>query len=75
MNMDEELNSLGDFWDSILSQQPKLIENAFVLLLEDEQQIVIAHLIQMCSEEGWLPMQRLSASTALQVIDSIQTCR
>jgi PleD family two-component response regulator len=58
------------FWDSILSREPQKILAAYRILEKSEQARVLAHLQRMVSEEGWHTEQRISAQTALQILQS-----
>ncbi len=64
---------LSDFWDAILSRNPRLIQNAFALLDESSKKAVVNHLQKMITESGWHPEQVKSAKAALTVIQGIGT--
>ena len=66
--MIEEIEPLEIFWDSILSRQPEKIRLAFEALEVEGQKNVLAHLIRMSTEDGWHPVQRASASAALETL-------
>lgn len=59
---------LSDFWDAILSRNPRFIQEAFVELDEPSKMAVVAHLEKMATESGWHPEQVKSAKAALVVI-------
>ena len=56
------------FWNAVLSRQPQRIRRAVKPLDKPARAALVAHLESMVSEEGWLPQQRESAQTALDVI-------
>jgi hypothetical protein len=56
------------FWNAVLSRQPERIRRAVKPLNAPARAALIIHLESMVSEEGWLPQQRESAQTALDVI-------
>jgi hypothetical protein len=66
------MNSLNDpleiIWDSLLSQDSAQIQNIFNLLDPASQRSVLLHLQRMVIEPGWLPIQKQSAQTALDVL-------
>ncbi len=62
------MDGLEEFWEAILSEDPRQIVAAWVTLIEDEQQAVFAHLERMATEEGWTIGQRDSARAALNAI-------
>jgi len=64
---------LSDFWDAILSRNPRLIRDTFVLLDESSRKAVINHLQKMITESGWHPEQVKSAKAALVIIRGIGT--
>lgn len=57
-------------WEQLLSRLPASIKDAFATLDPSDQQAVLAHLQRMVTEPGWQPEQRLSATTALDVLIS-----
>lgn len=61
------------FWENLLSGEPERIRYAFFGLQVSEQQSVYTHLKRMVNESGWQPEQKVSAQTALKVIDSFKT--
>ena len=61
--------TLEEFWDHLLSGEPKRVRDAFSVLDENEKQAVVEHLRRMVSEAGWQPGQRDSARAALEIIN------
>ena len=70
--MDENLDSIEDLWDELLSRQPELVRTAFSSLDSDERAAVLAHLQRIVSEAGWHPEQRLSAQAALDALEGFE---
>jgi hypothetical protein len=67
--MNDEFFPLSAIWERLLSREAELVRNTFNELSPEEQQAVIHHLRRMASEPGWHPEQRLSAQSALEVIN------
>jgi len=59
---------LEKFWNAVLSRQPQRIRQAVKPLDAAARQALVKHLQRMVSEEGWMPQQRDSAQTALDVL-------
>jgi hypothetical protein len=70
--MDENLDSIEDLWDELLSRQPELVRTAFSSLDSDERAAVLAHLQRIVSEAGWHSEQRLSAQAALDALEGFE---
>lgn len=70
--MDENLDSIEDLWDGLLSRQPELVRAAFSSLDLAERAAVLAHLQRIVSEAGWHPEQRLSAQAALDALEGFE---
>lgn len=70
--MDENLDSIEDLWDGLLSRQPALVLTAFSTLDSDQRVAVLAHLQRIVSEAGWHPEQRLSAQAALDALEGFE---
>jgi hypothetical protein len=70
------MNSLNDpleiIWDSLLSEDSMQIQNTYNLLDPASQQSVLLHLQRMVIEPGWLPIQKQSAETALDVLTTLR---
>jgi len=64
------MNDLEGLWDNLLSRDPERVRRQWRDLNAEERQAVLDHLARMVSEEGWLPMQRLSAQAALDAIET-----
>jgi len=62
------LNQLERLWGALLSGQPEEIRSAFSGLDTETKKAVLNHLRHMTQEEGWLPQQKQSAQTALEVL-------
>jgi hypothetical protein len=62
------VTDLEGLWDNLLSRDPDRIRRQWRDLSAEEQRAVLDHLARMVSEEGWLPMQRLSAQAALDAL-------
>ncbi len=67
--MVEKPGSLEEFWEYLLSRQPKRVRVALTTLNKHERQAVLAHLRRMVSEPGWQSGQRESARVALEVLE------
>lgn len=63
-----DFDPLAEFWDQLLSRQPKKIRAAYQRLDQTTRQAVVAHLRRMASESGWHPEQRTSARSALEAL-------
>ncbi len=70
--MDENLDSIEDLWDGLLSRQPELVRTAFSSLDLAGRAAVLAHLQRIVSEAGWHPEQRLSAQAALDALEGFE---
>lgn len=70
MTLSDPSEPLAIFWDAILSREPKRILSVFQILDTATRKAVILHLERMVSEEGWQPEQRISAQTALDVVQA-----
>jgi len=70
--MDENLNSLENLWDGLLSRQPELVRATFSTLDTEARAAVLAHLQRMVSEAGWHPEQCLSAQAALHALEGFE---
>jgi hypothetical protein len=66
--MDDYLERI---WDGILSEEEALIQKTYQELSDIDKQTVLTHLNKMATEEGWLPVQKKSAETALKVISGM----
>ena len=64
-SLEEYLESV---WDGILSEDEEIIQETFLSLSAEDQQVVRAHLQKMVSESGWHPFQVQSASKAIKVL-------
>jgi hypothetical protein len=64
-SLEEYLQSV---WDGILSEDEEIIQETYIALSAEDQQVVLAHLQKMVSESGWHPVQVQSASKALVVL-------
>jgi hypothetical protein len=62
------MDDLENFWENMLSREPKLIRLAWNTLSAEEQQSVYEHLHDMATGEGWMDAQRESAQAALKVL-------
>jgi len=59
---------LEQFWNAVLSRHPQRIRRVVKPLDAPARAALLAHLQSMVNEEGWLPQQRESAQTAIDVI-------
>jgi len=66
------MDKLEEFWDIMLSRETEQIIIAFQGLSKEEQKNIQKHLNCMVLEDGWLPEQRTSAQTALDVIEKAE---
>jgi hypothetical protein len=66
--MNKTIPQLDQLWDNLLSRQPDLIWIAYASLDAPEQKSVLAHLLRMASDSGWLPEQRDSAKVAVKAL-------
>jgi hypothetical protein len=66
------LDLFANFWEGILSRQPKHIRTSYLNLDEDERQVVLAHLQRMVGEPDWHPAQVESAQIALRTISELE---
>jgi hypothetical protein len=64
--------NLEDFWENLLSREPKQIRLAYRSLDATSKKEVLIHLQKMVSENGWLPQQVASARAALETVEKIQ---
>jgi len=62
------MEPLEQFWDDLLSGEPVKIHTAYLSLDAETKKEVIQHLWKMATAEGWHPLQKRSAQTALDVI-------
>jgi len=65
---ENNIDSLEQFWDAVLSRSPRRIRAAIRPLDASARAALIAHLRLMTTESGWLPEQQASARAALAVI-------
>ncbi len=66
------MDGLEEFWEAILSEDPRRILAAWATLIESERSAVYAHLERMAAEEGWTEGQRDAARAALKAIQDNQ---
>lgn len=64
-SLEEYLESV---WDGILSEDEEIIQETYLSLSAEDQQVVLSHLQKMVSESGWHPVQIQSASKAITVL-------
>jgi hypothetical protein len=64
------MENLEEVWDALLSRQSDLIRQAFDILDQASQKVVISHLHRMVSEPDWHPEQQISAKIALDTIET-----
>jgi hypothetical protein len=64
--------NLDEFWDDLLSEDPPRIRKAWQELTDEEASAALEHLRRMVEEEGWHPLQKQSATKALDVIREMQ---
>ena len=64
------MSVIEKLWNALLSQEPENILSSFNMLQPDEKILILKHLSRMVDEEGWQPSQRVSAQTALNVINN-----
>ncbi len=62
------MEPLERLWNDLLSRDERLIQQTFESISPMEQQMIVAHLQKMVSEEGWQKEQIDSAAEALSVI-------
>jgi hypothetical protein len=55
-------------WDGLLSRDPARIRASFASLNPADQCSVLTHLKRMATETGWLPVQQISAQSALDTL-------
>lgn len=67
-NTDQAPKTLEEFWDAILSRDPRRIRVVYQTLDSVDQKRLLEHLRKMASEDGWHPDQRTSALAALDAI-------
>ena len=67
--MDKIMDNLELIWGNLLSRNPSRILGTYVELSSPEQVAVRKHLKRMAVESGWHPEQRISAQTALEVLE------
>jgi hypothetical protein len=68
--MDETF--LEKAWDDLLSREPDRIESRFQSLDEKSQKVVLEHLNLMVTDEGWHPVQVISAQKALETLSKLE---
>ena len=59
---------LDDFWADLLSEEPLRVMAVWSTLNADERDIILDHLTNMATGEGWADVQRVAAQTALHAI-------
>ena len=62
------MNTLEEFWEDLLSEEPARIRRAWKELTDEECAAALEHLRRMSEEEGWQPAQKQAAATALRVL-------
>jgi len=62
-------NSLEMIWDGLLSMKEDMVRWAFQQLEETERIHALTHLKRMAQEDGWHPLQKEAARTALGFIE------
>ena len=62
------MQTIEELWEHLLSEDPAQIIAAWNDLTPDEHTAVLEHLHRMSEEDGWHPLQKQSAATALRVI-------
>lgn len=67
--MDETF--LENAWNDLLSREPERIESCIKSLDDQSQTVVIEHLNQMITDEGWHPEQIISAQKALDTLTKL----
>lgn len=60
---------LENFWAELLSEEPERIERVWQTLDAEARVAIARHLRRMATEPDWHPLQRQSATAALNVID------
>jgi hypothetical protein len=60
---------LEEFWENMLSEEPRRIIAAWSQLDDNEKNSIYVHLTGMTTGDGWLDVQRQSAQIALNTID------
>jgi len=68
MTSDNYLDHPDQFWDDLLSGIPEKVLAAYTQLTMTDQKALLEHLQEMVEGEGWQPVQRDSAATALNAI-------
>jgi len=62
------MNSVEQFWDELLSRDPRRIKKSFEDLSDGDRQAVVDHLEKMTTETGYHSSQKRSAEIALKTI-------
>lgn len=61
---------LDEFWGDLLSEEPLRVAAVWATLDAETKRSVRDHLQKMATEDGWQPIQKQSAQSALAVIES-----
>ena len=64
----ESDNFLDELWSALLSRDASQICSAYNGLNAEERKSILAHLLKMAEEPGWLAEQRISALAALKAL-------
>jgi len=69
MSVNSNSLALETIWEHLLSREERLVKNAFSSLHAAEQEAVLIHLKRMAQETGWHTEQRISAQSALDILE------